>query len=296
LGLSPETYQQLTNEVTDIVHSAASVKLNQTLSEARRACLAPVRHIVLLARGCSENLRKLEYLSTVGVAGRQPGIFREQPVTNHFETRNTYEQAKREAEMLLWQECMRELPVTIYRPSMVVGNSGSGAVLSFQVFYHLLELVLGRRSRGFVPELCAARVDTVPVDYLAEAIYAINSKAGAVGSIFHLCSGTRAIELKSLASTARLLFEKRGLHVPKSRSVPLPIFRAALSLCRLLPNDKVTRRVRSIEPFLQYLASPQIFDNGLSSEYLTSQGIVLPLPENYLRPVIDFYLDSITRS
>ena len=52
---------------------------------------------------------------------------------------NTYEQAKAEAEEYLYPFMADErLPITIHRPSMVVGDSMTGKAISFQVFYHHL--------------------------------------------------------------------------------------------------------------------------------------------------------------
>ena len=49
------------------------------------------------------------------------------------------EAAKAEAERAVWSEGAG-LPITVHRPSMVVGEAQNGRVIHFQVFYHLCEL------------------------------------------------------------------------------------------------------------------------------------------------------------
>ena len=51
------------------------------------------------------------------------------------------------------------LPATIHRPSMVVGDSQTGKVIHFQVFYHLCEFLSGRRTLGIVPDTGDAALD-----------------------------------------------------------------------------------------------------------------------------------------
>jgi thioester reductase-like protein len=128
LGLDDATYRRLTGEVTHVVHSAGNVKLSQSLEEARANAVGSAQRVVEFARSCQDRglLQKLDVVSTVGVAGRMPGLVPERRLSEPREFHNTYEQAKAEAEELLFQELQTGLPVTIHRPSMVVGNSQTG--------------------------------------------------------------------------------------------------------------------------------------------------------------------------
>ena len=71
--------------------------------------------------------------------------------------------------------------------------------MHFQVFYHLCEFLSGVRTFGIMPTLGQTRLDTVPVDWVADVIAWSSSQAGTAGEILHLCSGpARAIGLVDL--------------------------------------------------------------------------------------------------
>jgi len=73
LRLDEATYARLLSEATHVVHAAGNVKLNRSLAEARRDAVVPLREIVTFCRNCRP-FRKLDYISTVGVAGRLHGL------------------------------------------------------------------------------------------------------------------------------------------------------------------------------------------------------------------------------
>lgn len=151
LGLPLDTYRTLTQDLTHIVHGAAQVKLNMSKEEAHRSSVSTTVHVLRLAEE-ARSLVKLEYLSTVGVAGTIEGAIPERRITEPRNFHNTYESSKSEAEDLVWAAMDRGLPVTLHRPSMVVGDSRDGRTLHFQVFYHLIEFLSGRATGGWVPD------------------------------------------------------------------------------------------------------------------------------------------------
>ena len=159
--------------MTHIIHAAGNVRLNQTWSAAKRSAVDSARSILDFSKACQQNgqFRKLEMISTVGVAVATPGLIRERLYDNPRHFRNTYEAAKAEAETLVWAALCEGLPGTIHRPSMIVGDSRTGRIRQFQVFYHLSEFLTGRKTWGVVPETNDAKLDIVSVDYVAQAIY-----------------------------------------------------------------------------------------------------------------------------
>jgi nucleoside-diphosphate-sugar epimerase len=85
------------------------------------AAVGAAHHVVELARACSR-LEKVEFVSTVGVGGHR-AVVPETWLTEPRAFHNTYEQAKAEAEAeeSIRGEVERGLPLTVHRPSMVVG-------------------------------------------------------------------------------------------------------------------------------------------------------------------------------
>jgi NAD(P)-dependent dehydrogenase (short-subunit alcohol dehydrogenase family) len=143
-GLAVADYQELAGQCTHIIHSAGNVRMNLPIEQARRSSVDSARHIVALAQACAR-LEKVEFVSTVGVGGRMSGTLPEEWLSSERSFHNTYEQAKAEAEEIVRVEVEGGLPLTVHRPSMVVGESGSGRIIHFQVFYHLCEFLSGRR-------------------------------------------------------------------------------------------------------------------------------------------------------
>ncbi|MBK8576177.1 MAG: SDR family oxidoreductase, partial [Elusimicrobia bacterium] len=160
LGLSLETFRTLAKKVADETHcprrrggELKRMPGNPGPHESS-ATTCPALRLAQEVRG----LEKLEYLSTVGVAGTMEGAIAERRVIEFRSFHNTYESSKAEAEDLCGRHG-KGLPVTIHRPSMVVGDSRDGRTLHFQVFYHLMEFLSGRVTAGWVPRLPSFRLD-----------------------------------------------------------------------------------------------------------------------------------------
>ena len=62
------------------------------------------------------------------------------------------------------------LPVTVLRPSIVVGDQRSGWTSAFNVLYWPLR-AFARGLLRSVPALPSSPVDVVSVDYVADAVY-----------------------------------------------------------------------------------------------------------------------------
>ena len=290
-GLTNNEYQQLARETTHIVHSAASVKMNLPLNEARLSAVNSLQEILALAKLCQSNshLSKVELVSTVGVGGYTPGIIPEEPLpqVNHFH--NTYEASKAEAEKIALA-AWSELPLTIHRPSMVVGEARTGKVIHFQIFYYLCEFFCGRYSFGFVPNPGEMQLDTIPVDYVAHAVKWSSLTPVTSGKILHLCSGPKtSMKLSSVARLAHHFMRARGEKLAKQKFVPLKLFRALLPLAACCLPEKPRRALKATPMFLNYFDIPQAFANTKTQALLTAQGIRYPDPADYLEKVLDYY-------
>lgn len=295
LGLGVEDYAELVGECTHVIHSAGSVRMNLPLDEARRTAVGGAKNIAHFAGEClgRGNLKKLEFISTVGVGGRMKGAIPETWITEKRSFHNTYEEAKAEAEEFIRAKIAQGLPVTVHRPSMVVGDSRTGKILHFQVFYHLCEFLSGRKTRGFLPALGDARLDIIPVDYVARAIVWASGRADTAGKIFHLCSGPdHSIRLTELRQTIEFVFKSRGLITPSIHFLPRSLFSGCLPLIGALVSASHKKAVRSLPFFLDYLKESQSFENGKTGGALGVQGIVVPQTPLYVRRILEYYLEQ----
>lgn len=293
-GLDVPTLTALGQRLTHIVHCAASVKLNLSMEEARASAVVPTRQILSLARAAAEagHLQKVDMVSTVGVWGCEPGTMPEQPLPEVEHFHNTYEAAKAEAERVLWADG-GGLPITVHRPSMVVGNAANGRVIHFQVFYHLCEFLSGARTRGVMPDLAGATLDTIPVDYVARAIHWCSGRPETAGRILHLCSGPgEAVALLDLQRQVRRMWQDAGIPVPSLKRVSRHLIAALVPVVGAFLPDRQRRALRALPPVLAYLAERQAFGNTRSRRELEDAGIPFPSPAGYLEAVLRFYLQA----
>ena len=100
LGLSDAARARLTEEVTTVVHCAASVSFDLSLEDSRRINVDGTRNVVGFAERC-RGLERLTYISTAYVAGEPRGLFREDQLDVGQRFRNPYEQSKFEAERMI---------------------------------------------------------------------------------------------------------------------------------------------------------------------------------------------------
>lgn len=293
-GLSPHDYAILGASVTHIIHSAAIVRMNLPLDIARRAAVAATENVLQLARVCQSNgiLKKVEMVSTVGVGGRWRGPLPEKWINEPRSFHNTYEQAKAEAEAVMeHQQVKDELPMTVHRPSMIVGNSHNGRIPHFQIFYYLIEFLSGRRTLGFLPDLSQNHLDIAPADYVAQAIVWSSSNPLTIGKILHLCAGPdQAISLDMLRTVVLAKFCARGLSVPSKRTLPADWFNTVVQMVVPFAPNQLKRALRTLPIFLDYLSEDQVFANVHTRQLLEPAGLVLPHVDVFLDPVLSYYL------
>lgn len=287
-GLSSDALHRVRREVSRIVHAAGDVHMGRTLREARAAALESAQHVVHLADSIGPRLEKLEVVSTVGVGGRATSPLREvfpcPPPTLGFH--NTYEQAKAEAEAYLHASA-RALPLTIHRPSMVVGDSQTGRSIRRQVFAALCHLLSGAPTRGVLPQLDGKAVDLIPQDFVARAIVWSSQTQLTRGAVLHLCSGaTEAASLRRLLAHVQAAQRTLGHTRHRLRFVPINMYRHATRALAVCVPHAAGPQVRLLTILLDYLRSVQRFDNERTLRMLAPHGMALPESRTYLGRVV----------
>jgi thioester reductase-like protein len=290
-GLDDAEYGRLSARCTHVVHAAGLVRMNLPLQEARRSAVDSVANVVELARACAA-LRKVDVVSTVGVGGRLQQAIPERWLTEPRAFHNTYEQAKAEAEDFLREQVARTpLPLTVHRPSMVVGDSRSGRIISFQVFYFLCEFLSGRRTLGLYPAFGDARLDVIGCDLVADAIAAASNDPQTAGRVLHLCSGPRdAVRIGDLKAQVRQAFASRGLTVPADRVLPRHTYATLATWASRVAPARARKALATLPIYLDYLADSQAFDDTQFLAWLAARGRHRPAPAQYLPRVLDYYL------
>ncbi len=277
----------LAAQVSEIVHCAASVSFELAPQVARAINVDGTRRVLELAERChaAGTLRRMSYISTAYVAGQHAGCFSEDDLDVGQRFRNTYEQSKFEAECLIAR--LREyLPITVFRPSIIVGERNSGWTASFNVLYWPLRAF----ARGAYIALPARRdspVDVVPVDYVADAVFALSQCREAEGVTFHLTAGTNVSTVGALVELATAFFKRPMPHLIE------PSFYARVVHPLLVRSAADERRRRALvrsEIFFPYFAMQVGFDDRRSRVALRGAGVRSAPLESYFERLLQFAL------
>jgi thioester reductase-like protein len=293
-GLDEVRYKGLVATCSHIIHSAGTVRMNLALEDARRSAVGSAQEILTLAKAVAQTgrLKKVDIVSTVGVAGKRSGTLPETWLDQMPAFHNTYEQAKAEAEVLIREAVEKEcLPITVHRPSMVIGDSCDGRVIHFQIFYFLCEFLSGRKTAGLYPDFSEVQLDIISSDSVATAIVAASRDPATSGKIFHLCSGPEiAPRLEDLKAAVRQAFAVRGLSVPRGVNIPIRWYGRLARLGAWLAPSSQRKALATLPIYLDYLADRQGFGNPQFFSWFKSQGHQLPKWDGYLPRVLDYYL------
>jgi long-chain acyl-CoA synthetase len=278
-GLDAASYQRLSAETTRVIHSAATVRFDHTLEEARRINVEGTRRMMDFAASMRQ-LRSLAYVGTAYVAGERAELVRESELDVGQSYRNTYEQTKAEAEALV-RSRLASLPGVILRPSIIVGDSRTGVTSSFKMMYWPLK-IYARRLWRTVPGYPDAVLDIVPVDFVAASVTRLLFDEAALGSTVHLCAGPRgSATIEQIARRAMEYF-----HAPAPRYVDPKFFFAAIRPLLFLALWGRKRRVlRDGRAYRDYFTMRMHFDTTNAERLLGPAGISPP-------PVLD-YLDRL---
>jgi thioester reductase-like protein len=285
-GLDPATYERLSAEVTRVIHSAATVRFDHSLAEARRINVEGTRRILDFAAGARQ-LRSLAYVGTAYVAGNRSGLVRESELAVGQTYRNTYEQTKAEAEALV-QSRLGAMPGVILRPSIIVGNSRTGVTSSFKMMYWPLK-IYARRLWRTVPGFPDAVLDIVPVDFVAAAVSRLAFDRAALGSTVHLCAGPRgSATIHEIALRAAEYFG-----APEARYVDPKLFFAAVRPLLFLSLWGRKRRVlRDGRAYRDYFTMRMQFDTSNAERLLGPAGVCPPAVMDYLDRLLNYCVAS----
>jgi thioester reductase-like protein len=288
-GLSEASYRRLAETATRVVHSAASVRFDHSLSEARRINVGGTRNILALAAAAHRagSLRSIACVGTAYVAGERTGLVLEKELDAGQRFRNTYERTKFEAERLVRQS-LDSLPGVILRPSIIVGDSRTGVTRSFKTLYWPLK-IYARRLWRTVPGFPEAVVDVVPVDFVSQAAVRLLFDERALGSSLHLCAGPEgSATISEIAARAASFF---GVRPP--RYVDPDLFFALVRplLFALLWGPK-RRVLRDGRAYRSYFSMRMTFDTATAKALLAPAGLQPPRVTDYLDRLLAYCVET----
>jgi thioester reductase-like protein len=285
LGLSEQLHARIASEVTHIIHSAATVQFQLPLECARVVNCDGTENVMALAKAAKNGgrLQRAAYISTAYVCGTREGTILEEELDCGQQFANTYERTKFESERLIRQS-MNELPLTVFRPSIVVGDSRTGQTTAFNVLYPPLKLIR-RHVVDTLPGHPQITLDVVPVDFVSAAINQICLKSDdGVGETYHLTAGEKATTTGEVVDLAVSYFNQVDpkQHTAPVRFLPLESFRAVCG----------KRVLQALEMYQSYLCTRKTFHNANTLSALAGTDIEPPEFRNYCGAILQFCIHA----
>ena len=266
LGLGEKDYQNLVSTLSHVINTAADLRLHTALEELRKTNLDGTENLIKLALRAKEkgNFKRFSHISTAYVAGKLDGTIMEDELTRPDGFWSNYEESKYEAE-----EAVRKsgLPFTIFRPGMVVGDSKTGKIKTFNTIYVLLKLYLTGKLR-FIPTSSSLTINMVPVDYVTSAVSALTFNPESNRKTFHLTTPK-----SKLPNIKQLLLEVRkwagdelGVKLPKP--VFIPLSSVVKKISSLVGQNNVSGLLNTLFTLAPYLDEKRIFDQKNIQKFL----------------------------
>jgi thioester reductase-like protein len=272
--------EALAARVVEIHHLAAVYDLSVSRELGERVNVEGTRNVLDFAGRCPR-LEALHYVSTCYVSGRYAGRFSEADLVKGQAFNNHYEETKYRAEVLVQAAMQRGLPVAIYRPSVVVGDSATGATQKYDGPYFTIRLVLKQGRVAIVPvvgDTKVVRLNVVPRDFVVQAIAHLSADPRSRGLVFQLADPDPV----SIDESLTLIARAAGCRVLR---VPLPVWLAKGSLDHA---PFVERLLQIPSSAVDYLVHPTTYATDNATAHLRGSGLECPRFESYLPRLVEY--------
>lgn len=254
-GLDEAGYRELVRSTDSVIHCAASLNRKSEKSCLNVNLRGTLEVIQLAMRARDDHgLRRFSHVSTVAVAGQRSNevVQEDSSIDWSRSDYDPYARTKKFCEHMV-RQLLPDVQRTIFRPSIVLGDSRRPETNQFEMVRAFVFLA-GLPALPFQP---GARLDIVPVDFVADSISTIHMKDNPAHDIYHLSSGVGSETFVQLTDALSKAQGKRG-----------PVFAPSLEG----PSEKVVHALAGragkigglatlLKVFLPYLVWNTVFDN-----------------------------------
>jgi thioester reductase-like protein len=266
-------------DIREIHHLAAIYDLGVPRELAMRVNVTGTERVLDLAERASR-LERLHYVSTCYVSGRYDGVFGEEDLEKGQRFNNFYEETKQLAEVAV-RNRMDRIPATVYRPSVVVGDSRTGATQKFDGPYYVMQWLLRQPRLAVLPVVgnpSRYTFNVVPRDFIIDALESLTALRSGVGKTYALADPAPL----TVDQTIDALAEATGRKVIR---VPLTRWMAKTAL-QSVPG--VYRLLRIPPAAVDYFVHPTTYTTTIASGDLAGSGIVVPPLRSYAAKLVAF--------
>lgn len=312
LGWDSHTWRRVATTTSEIYHCAASVTFDLPLDEAQRINVDGTIHIHELAETAQAihgQFRRFHHVSTAYVSGcKAPARVDAHylPEDRAAAFRNSYERTKARAERFLRAKATETtddvVPVSIYRPSIVVGDTVTGVTDNWNVLYIPMKL----QARGmlpFFPSSGKALLDTIGVDFVVDGMLALGEESTESLEAFHLTAGPAVPTVDDLI---RHTFERANAHANFTPSPTKLLGRSewsalvnSMRLASRVPKKlkgvrrmgaQAMRGLQNVGVYVPYTRVDTHFSARKEHAVLANYGVTMPDGQTFLETVIDYAL------
>lgn len=277
LGIGEKDLAAIRAETTAVYHLAAVYDLGVEKDLAFRVNVEGTKNVNEFVRTLPR-LRRYNYISTCYVAGARTGDILETELEHDAPFRNFYEETKYLAEVEV-ERLKSAIPTTIFRPSVVVGDSETGETAKYdgiyylinylKIFPHLFRLVnVGNKN---------VKLNLVPVDFVVEGIAALSRDEATIGATVALADPNPLTTEEIFDAIAETLVGKTSIIKPPPRLVEKTLMLPFTPAVSGLPHSGVT-----------YFFLPQTFDTSRSQKFLAAHNIECPGFKSYVKNLLEF--------
>ncbi len=251
LGLEKEDYNSLSESITHIIHTAADWSLKSSLEELEKINVLGTKNVLKLAKYAHKDhkLKRFSHISTAYVAGGKRGTVSEDSLSSEQGFLSDYEKTKFESEVEVKKS---ELDFSIFRPSMIIGDSSTGYVKTFNTVYVPLRLYLSGKLK-LLPVLPSMKINMVPVDYVADSVLNLTFHERAKNKTFHLTAPQDSLPtVKELIRFVKK-WGKHNLNLTLNDPVYMPLGASKIqkiaSKGNLFGNPKLLQTMKTLSPY-----------------------------------------------
>ena len=275
LGLDAAVANDLKQRVTHAIHLAALYNLSAPRDISVRVNVDGTRHVLDFLEE-TRSLQRFAHASTIAVAGKHTGVFREDDLDLGQGFKNNYDETKFLSEKLV-RARRDSIPTVILRPTTVVGHSRTGAIEKIDGPYYALNMIARNMHRA-VPNTGDIKFHFGPVDFIADAFYHLFEDDESIGKVFHLVDPDPLTYLEFFDLACATMGKPKP-----ALKLPAPLMRP---MGRMPMFEKLTGVPREAFEHSFYRVE---YDMTHARPALAKHGVSCPPVPSYIEAMIDYY-------
>ncbi len=263
MGLSGSEYRDLMARVRRIHHCAAVTYSGAPFEMAEQVNVGGSHEVLELGRS-AKRLERIVHWSALSATGDVNGTISENDLVEPMASRLTHTRYRAERMMSRARE---ELPITVLRPAMLVGDRERGALRRLEGLHLLIAGIMAAPRELPLPVLGPpqAPVQAVPIDYAVEAGLALARAKDTVGRTFHIVDAAPP-SLGGVFATLSDLLER-----------PAPVGAIPLAITRMMTRlPGLHRVVHAQRAVLEEMGRSVRVDDAHGRQILARAGLSCP--------------------